>query len=154
MNVIQFIFKYTLKYILLNICHFCSCNTIQDEAYFMLECPIRVKFPSLFENIIQGSLKSLLDHQVGISLYLTEASTLCHSRELVSVKPSWCFFFVPLAFCGFPADFNIKFIALDFGNCLLHFVHMNYKDWNVEFWSKCKNIWVQRECSFFNQMIM
>ena len=30
------------------------------------------------------------DHPVDISLYLTEASTLHHSRELAGLKPSWC----------------------------------------------------------------
>ena len=53
----------------------------------MLECPlynlIRDKFPSLFENVILGSLKSFfqLDHQVDISFYLMEAIALCHFRE-------------------------------------------------------------------------
>ena len=44
--------------------------------------PIRDKFPSMFESIVLGSLKSFfqLDHQSDISLYLTEAATLRHSR--------------------------------------------------------------------------
>ena len=45
--------------------------------------PIRDKFPSLFENVVPGNLKSFfkLDQQVDISLYLTEATTLCHSKN-------------------------------------------------------------------------
>ena len=60
----------------------------------MLECPpykpIRDKFPSLFENVVLGKLKTFfrLDHQVDISMYHTGATALCHSRELVGLKPS------------------------------------------------------------------
>ena len=51
----------------------------------------RDKFPSLFENVVLEGLKSFfqLDHQVDISLYLTEVATaLCHSRELAGLKPT------------------------------------------------------------------
>ena len=60
----------------------------------MLECPlynsIRDKFPSLFENVVPGSLKSFfqLNQQVNISLYPTEVTALHHSRELIGLKPS------------------------------------------------------------------
>ena len=49
--------------------------------------PIKDKCPSLFKNVILGSLKSFfnLDHQVDINLYLTEATSLRHSKELVGV---------------------------------------------------------------------
>ena len=73
---------------------FFSCNAVEIEAHFMLECPlykpIRDKFPSLFENVVLGSLKYFfqLDHQVDISLYLKEATALHQSRELASLKPS------------------------------------------------------------------
>jgi hypothetical protein len=76
------------------ICHFCSYYAIENEAHFMLESPlynpIRDKFPSPFENVVSGSLESFfqLDHQVDINLYLTEATALCHSRKLASLKPS------------------------------------------------------------------
>jgi hypothetical protein len=51
--------------------------------------PIRDNFPSLFENVVLGSLKSCfqLDHQVDV-LYLTEAIMLYHSRELGGLEPS------------------------------------------------------------------
>ena len=52
--------------------------------------PIRDKCPSLFENITLGSLMYFfqLDHQVDISLYLTEVIALHHhSRELAGLKP-------------------------------------------------------------------
>ena len=77
-----------------NVCHFCSYNVIEFEGHFVLECPlydsIRDKFPSLFENVVLKSLKSFykLDHQVDISLYLTEATALCYSSELARLTPS------------------------------------------------------------------
>jgi hypothetical protein len=43
------------------LCHFCSYNVIENEAYFVLECPlynpIRDKFPSQFKNVVPSSLK-------------------------------------------------------------------------------------------------
>ena len=43
------------------LCHFYSCNAFENEAHFMLECPLynllRDKFPSLFENVVLESLK-------------------------------------------------------------------------------------------------
>jgi hypothetical protein len=66
------------------LCHFCFCNIVENEAYFVLECPLynslRDKFQSLFKKVLLKSLQ--LDHQVEFSLYLTEATTLRHSREL------------------------------------------------------------------------
>ena len=59
------------------LCHFCSYNAVENEAYFVLECPlhnpIRDQFPPIFENVILGSLKHFfqLDYQVDTSLYLT-----------------------------------------------------------------------------------
>ena len=50
--------------------------------------PIRDKFPSQFENVILGSLKSFfqLEHQVDICL--TKATALYHSKQLVCLEPS------------------------------------------------------------------
>jgi len=62
----------------------------------MLECPlynsIRDKFALLFENVVLGSLESFfqLDQKVDISLYLTEATALRHSRKLAGFKPTRC----------------------------------------------------------------
>ena len=76
------------------LCHFCSNSAVEKEPSFVLECalynPIRDKFPSLFENVVLGSLWSFfqLDHEVGISLYLMEATALRHSSELPSLKAS------------------------------------------------------------------
>ena len=46
------------------LCHFCSCNVVAIETHLVLECPIynpiRDRFPSLFETIVGGSLKSFL----------------------------------------------------------------------------------------------
>ena len=77
------------------LCHFCFYNEVGNEAHFVLERPlhnpIRDKFPSLFENVVLGSLKSFIqmNHQVDISRYLTEATTLCPCKELPSLKPSY-----------------------------------------------------------------
>ena len=62
-------------------------QTIQIHAPIMyLNVPYTTpyKFPSLFENVVSWSLKSFfeLDQQVNISLYLTKATALHHSREL------------------------------------------------------------------------
>jgi hypothetical protein len=61
-----------------------------SHTLYPLYNPIRDKFHSLFENVLLGSLKSFLqlNHQVDISLYLTEAMALCHSRHLVGLTPS------------------------------------------------------------------
>ena len=75
------------------LCHFCSCNAIKNEAHFMSECllynPFKDKFSSLFENVVLGSHKSFFqsNQQVNIS-YLMEATTLCHTRKLIGLKPS------------------------------------------------------------------
>ena len=48
--------------------------------------------------VVLGSLMSLsqLHHQIGISLHLTMATTLCHSRKLDVLTPSW-YTFSPLS---------------------------------------------------------
>ena len=89
------------------LCHFCSYNVVENEARFVLERPlhksIRDEFPSLFENVIIGNPKSFfqMDHQVSISLYLTEATALRHSKELAGLKPSWCTFRFIISFLDF-----------------------------------------------------
>ena len=68
------------------LCHLCSNHTIENEAHFVLECPlykpIADKFPLLFRNGVLGSLKSFLqlNHQVDISFHLMEATVICHSN--------------------------------------------------------------------------
>ena len=70
------------------ICHICSCNVVDNEAHFVLECPlydsIRDRFLSLFENAVLGSVESFyqLDHRVDISRYFTEECALCYSTEV------------------------------------------------------------------------
>jgi hypothetical protein len=56
--------------------------------------PIRDKFPSIFENVVLGIMKPFFqsNHQVDVSLYLTHANVLCHSRELASLKASYSTF--------------------------------------------------------------
>lgn len=43
------------------VCHCCSYKVIENEAPFVLECPlynsISDRFPSLFQNVVLGSLK-------------------------------------------------------------------------------------------------
>lgn len=69
------------------LCRFCSSNVVENEARFMLECPLynsmEEKFTLIFENVVSSNLRSLfqLDHQVDISLCPTEATTLCHYRN-------------------------------------------------------------------------
>ena len=76
------------------LCHFCSYNAVENKAQFMFECslynPIRDEFPSIFKDVVLWSLKSFFefDHQVDISFYVTEATTLCHYMELDGLKPS------------------------------------------------------------------
>ena len=51
------------------LCHFCSYSAVENDAHFVLGCPvhnpIRDKFPSLFANAVLGSLKSFF--QLGSS---------------------------------------------------------------------------------------
>ena len=65
--------------------------------------PIRDKFPSLLENVILGSPKFAfkLDHQVGTSLYLTEA---LGSKELVV----WNHHDKPSTLKAISLDFSMK----------------------------------------------
>ena len=51
------------------LCHLSFYNAVENETHFVLECPVRDKFPSLIENIVLGSLKSFfqLYHQVDIN---------------------------------------------------------------------------------------
>ena len=46
------------------LCHFCSYNANENEAHFILECPlykpIRDKFPSLFENVVHMESQIML----------------------------------------------------------------------------------------------
>ena len=46
--------------------------------------------PSLFHNVVLGSLKSVfqLDHQIDISICLTEATAYCYSRNFAFFTPS------------------------------------------------------------------
>jgi hypothetical protein len=100
------------------LCHFCSYNTVENEAHYVLECPlydpIRDKFPSLFENVVLGSLNSFfqLDHQGDISLYLKEATALLPLWKISYLKPSLCTF-NPIILFGF-LDFEINFISFPF----------------------------------------
>ena len=99
------------------LCHFCFYNAIENDGHFVMECPIynpiRHKFPSLFENVVLGSLKSFfqLDYQVDISLYLSKATAPYHSRKLVGLKPSWCTFNPIGLFFSF-WDLKMNFISL------------------------------------------
>jgi hypothetical protein len=66
---------------------------MKNEVHCLLMCPLYIlatyNFVSLFENVVLGSLKSFfhLDHQVHISIYITEAIALYHSKQLVGFKP-------------------------------------------------------------------
>ena len=65
--------------------HFWSCNAFENEAHFVLECPlynpIRDKFPSLLRTWFQEHEVFIqLDQQVNISFYLMEATAFPHAR--------------------------------------------------------------------------
>jgi hypothetical protein len=77
----------------------------------LLYNPIREKFLSLFKNVVPGSLKSFFqwDQQVNVRLYLTEATALCHSRELIGLESLWCTF-SPISLFGL-LDLKISFIS-------------------------------------------
>ena len=51
---------------------------------------LEISFYHLLESIVPWSLKFFLQlhHQVDISIYLTEATAVHHSRELAGLKPS------------------------------------------------------------------
>ena len=61
----------TCMHALLCRCRFCIYNLVENEAHFVLECPItpiRDKFSSLFENVVLGSLESFfhMEHRVDV----------------------------------------------------------------------------------------
>ena len=89
-------------------------QTIDSLLEWPLYNPFRDKFPSLFENVLLGSLKSFvqINQQVNVSLYVTEATALCHYRELIGLKPSSCTF-IPINLFGFP-DYKINFISFSY----------------------------------------
>lgn len=78
----------------------CFYNAMENEAHFVLECvsllynPIMGKFfikmwgCSLREPWVFLSAELWVD----ICLHLMEVTALCHSEELVALKPSWCIF--------------------------------------------------------------
>jgi hypothetical protein len=72
------------------LCHFSFYNVIENEAHFVLECPlynpIRDKLPSLFENVILG--KFSFNWTIKLTLaFISEDIALYHSRELAGLKP-------------------------------------------------------------------
>ena len=75
-----------------------------------------MKFPSLFENVVLGSLKSFfqIDHQADINIYFTKAKALHHFRESTRWKLLWCH----LVSLGFMAYMTLKPTSLHF-----HWLH-------------------------------
>jgi hypothetical protein len=82
------------SHVQLRVCYFCSYNVVENEVQFMLECTStttsRDRIPSLFQNLVVGSLKSYfqLTYQFDISRYFTEATALHYYRELTFLTPS------------------------------------------------------------------
>ena len=66
---------------------------LKTRHNFKLKCPIYKlvtnKFSSIFKNVVSRNLKSFFQsfHQVGICLYLIEATTIHHSKKLGNLKP-------------------------------------------------------------------
>ena len=70
------------------LCHFCSYNVVGNEAHFVLECLLynyftRERFPSLFKNVMLGSLKSFYELDI---LTLIIPFSVCY---YMGVK--WCY---------------------------------------------------------------
>ena len=68
----------------------------------------------VIEDVVLGSPKSFfqVDHQVDVSHYLMDTSTLHHSRELAWLTPSYCTF-SPISLFGF-LDFKSNSISFPF----------------------------------------
>ena len=71
--------------------HYATFAPVDNEAHSVLECPLykpsRAKYPSRYENVVLGSLKSFfqLDHQVDLA---SIARRLPHARESARLNPS------------------------------------------------------------------
>ena len=80
----------------------------------MLDCPlfnpIKDKFQSLFAKAVLGSFESIfqLDHQVDISLYLTEATALHHSKKISQFSTTLMYHqsYKLFSLLNFKIDFN------------------------------------------------
>ena len=79
--------------------HLCSYNAIGIKTHFVLECPLYKFNRGIFKHVVFGSPKSFFqsDQQVDTNLYPIKTTTLCHSRKVAKLKPSWSTS-VPLAF--------------------------------------------------------
>jgi hypothetical protein len=79
------------------LCQLYSKNVVENDAHFVLKCPLynSTRFPSLSSIVVLvGSLKSLFwfNYQIDISLCLTQVNALHYSREIAILTPSWCTF--------------------------------------------------------------
>ena len=115
------------------------CNTSCHRHFYCLIHSVK--------NEVLERLKSFfqLNHQVDSSLYLIEAITLRHSRELASLKPPW---FLLDAYTLIPLD--------QFGSSLSQWAIMNHKERHFLFhnWSwNAKNTCCQSEDSLSLQTI-
>jgi hypothetical protein len=91
---------------------------------------IRNKFQSFFENVVLGRLKTFfqLDHWVDVSLYFTEATALCHSREFNQFD-SIIIYIELHKFFGFPY-FRINFISFHVNKGIILYVSSQLMNWN------------------------
>ena len=106
------------------LCHSCSYIAVENEAHFVLECPLiqpyKRKVSVTTHQSSKGSLKYFFqwDHQVDISLYLTEATARHHSGELASLKPSWCTSKSHYPFCPSKLQKSISFHLINGENIM------------------------------------
>ena len=74
------------------LCHFY--NVVENEAHFVLKCPlytsVRDRFPTLFQDVVLGNLKSFFQKDKLILAYISQTIALHFSRELSSLSPSQC----------------------------------------------------------------
>ena len=79
--------------------------------------PLEISFHHYLKNVVLGSLKYVfqLDQQVDITLYLTKAIALHHSRESAGLEPPW-YIVSPIGLLGFK-DFKINLFSLESERC-------------------------------------
>ena len=116
------------------LCRFCFYYTVENETHFVFKCPLcnllEISFHHyllLFENVVPGSLKSFfqLNLQVEICLYLTEATALHHSRELICLKPD--LLSIPLALPGLWNQFHFIPTPVTNQSCQSIRIHDGYE---------------------------
>lgn len=77
----------------IRICHFY--NVVENEAHFVLKCPlynsVGDRFSSIFQDVVLDNLKSFFQKDKKLILaFISRTIALHYSRELSSLSPSQC----------------------------------------------------------------